>query len=213
MNEMDLLTEYTLERVRTNTRAYRQLIGNPREPSIRGEEQESAKQKLCFYLDLQLERLHDWAEGPVDLLAMVTRSLLELLFWTEYVLETRQNAERFLAEQRIDLAELMKKAVLAFEAESNEMFSETPEGFADLLALKGRRVDGSKRGALDAYTFKLCSKYIHPSAWLLAKLDKHLNSEMNRRLFWMMSLRYASNISALLVLGSSDNLVTNIDIP
>jgi len=205
MNEIDLLTEYAAERVRTNTRAYRQLITSSLQSSAQCEGQELAKQKLRFYLDLQLDRLHDWAEGPVDLLAMVTRSLLELLFWTEYILETRPNAQRFLEEQRIDLAELMKKAVLAFEAESEAIFDETPEGFAELLALKGKRVDGSKRGSLDAYTFKLCSKYIHPSSWLLAELDERLNSEMNRKLFWMMSLRYAANISALLMLSPSND--------
>ncbi len=31
-------------------------------------------------------------------------------------------------------------------------------------------------------------------------LGSRLNSEMNRKLFWMMSLRYAAHISALLVL-------------
>ena len=31
-------------------------------------------------------------------------------------------------------------------------------------------------------------------------LESRLNSEMNRKLFWMMSLRYAAHISALLVL-------------
>jgi hypothetical protein len=137
----------------------------------------------------------------VDLLALVTRSLLELLFWVEYVLEAPQNAERFFEEQRIDLAELVKKAISAFEAEAKEMFDETPEGLAELLALKGKRVDGSKREALDAYTFKLCSKYIHPSSWLLVELKNRLNSEMNWKLFWMMSLRYAAHISALLALA------------
>jgi hypothetical protein len=201
MPEIDLLAEYTVERVQTNARAYQQLLRNSPRPADRAPAQELARQNLRSYLDLQLERLHEWAEGPVDLLALVTRSLLELLFWVEYVLEAQQNAERFFEEQRIDLAELVKKAISAFEAEAKEMFDETPEGLAELLALKGKRVDGSKREALDAYTFKLCSKYIHPSSWLLVELENRLNSEMNRKLFWMMSLRYAANISALLALA------------
>ena len=201
MPEIDLLTEYTVERVRTNSRAYQQLLRDSPRPADRATAQELARQNLHSYLDLQLERLHEWAEGPVDLLALVTRSLLELLFWAEYVLAAEQNAKRFVEEQRIDLAELVKKAISAFEAEAKEMFDETPEGLAELLAIKGKRVDGSKRGALDAYTFKLCSKYIHPSSWLLVGLGDRLSSEMNRRLFWMMSLRYAANISALLALA------------
>ena len=32
------------------------------------------------------------------------------------------------------------------------------------------------------------------------ELENRLNSGMNRKLFWMMSLRYAAHISALLVL-------------
>jgi hypothetical protein len=205
MSEIDLLTEYTAERVRTNTRVYQQLLRSTSETPAAAPAQGVVRQHLRSYLDLQLERLHDWAEGPVDLLAVVTRSLLELLFWVEYVLEDKQNAERFLEEHRIDLAELVKKAIAAFEAEAKEIFDESPEGLAALLAVKGRRVDGAKRGALDAYTFKLCSKYIHPSSWLLVDLDSRLNSEMNRKLFWMMSLRYAAGISALLALAPGSN--------
>lgn len=207
MPEINLLTEYTAERVRTNTCVYRQLLRSTPQLANGAPAQELARQHLRSYLDLQLERLHDWAEGPVDLLAMVTRSLMELLFWVEYVLESKQNAERFFEEQRIDLAELVRKAIAAFEAEAKEMFDETPEGLAALLAIKGKRVDSSKRGELDAYTFKLCSKYIHPSSWLLVDMDDRLNSEMSRKLFWMMSLRYAANISALLTLvpGTNDS--------
>jgi hypothetical protein len=187
------LNEYTLERVKTNTCAYQQLL---RTAPMTGEDAtaiELACDRLRLYLDLQLQRPHDWAEGPVDLLALVTRDLLEFLFWVEYVVETEENAKRFLEEQRIDLAELVKKAVSAFEAEAGEMFDES-------LGEKGKRISATGRSALDAYTFKLCSKYIHPSSWLLMDLESRLNSEMNRKLFWMMSLRYAAHISALLVL-------------
>ena len=201
MSEVDLLAEYTLERGRTNARVYQQLLRSSTASATVTPSQGLVRQHLRSYLDLQLERLHEWAEGPVDLLAMITRSLLELLFWVEYVLENKQNAERFLDEKRIDLAELVKKAIAAFELEAGEIFNESPEGLAALLAVKGKRIDGSKRGALDAYTFKLCSKYIHPSSWLLIDLESRLNSEMNRKLFWMMSLRYAASISALLALS------------
>lgn len=201
MSEVDLLTEYTAERVRTNVCIYQQLIRNPPQISDMAPAGELVRKQLGSYLDLQLGRLHDWAEGPVDLLALVTRSLLELLFWVEYVLAARQNAERFFEEKRIDLAELVRKAISAFEAEAKDVFDETPEGLANLLAIKGKRIDGSKRGDLDAYTFKLCSKYIHPSSWLLTDMENLLDSEMNRKLFWMMSLRYAASITTLLVLA------------
>ena len=112
------LNEYTLERVKTNTCAYRQLLCTAPVPGADAIANELACDRLRSYLDLQLHRLHDWAEGPVDLLALVTRDLLELLFWVEYVLETEENAKRFLEEHRIDLAELVKKAVSAFEAEA-----------------------------------------------------------------------------------------------
>lgn len=213
MQEMELLTEYTAGRVRTNARTYQQLIRNPPQIADVVPDRELVRKHLGSYFDLQMERLYDWAEGPVDLLALVTRSLLELLFWVEYVLTAKQNAERFFEESRIDLAELVRKAISAFEAEANNIFDETPEGLASLLAINGKRVDGSKRGDLDAYTFKLCSKYIHPSSWLLTDLENRLNSAMNRKLFWMMSLRYAANIATLLVLdpSQSESLPNNSD--
>lgn len=90
------LNEYTLERVKTNTCAYQQLL---RTAPVAGEDATAivlACDRLRSYLDLQLQRLHDWAEGPVDLLALVTRNLLELVFWVEYVIETEENAKAFL---------------------------------------------------------------------------------------------------------------------
>jgi hypothetical protein len=203
MSDTDVLEDYSVERVRRNSRLYQELLRKHSTDADTAATQEVVRQHLRKYLDLQLERLYDWAEGPVDLLALVTRSLLELLFWTEFVLEANQNAQRFFEEQRIDLSELVRKAVSAFEAETKAMFDETPEGLSALLAVKGKRVENSKRNDLDAYTFKLCSKYIHPSSWLLMDLKDRLNSDMNRKLFWMMSLRYAASISALLELAPS----------
>lgn len=60
------LNEYTLERVKTNTYAYQQLL---RTAPVAGEDAtaiELACDRLRSYLDLQLQRLHDWVEGPVD---------------------------------------------------------------------------------------------------------------------------------------------------
>ncbi len=139
------LNEYTLERVKTNTCAYQQLLRTAPVPGEDAIANELACDRLRSYLDLQLQRLHDWAEGPVDLLALVTRDLLELLFWVEYVLETEENAKRFLDEHRIDLAELVKKAVSAFEAEAGEMFDESPAGLIELLAEKGKRISAPGR--------------------------------------------------------------------
>jgi hypothetical protein len=67
------------------------------------------------------------------------------VFWVEYVLETEENAKHFLKEQRIDLAELVKKAVSAFEAEAGEMFDESPAGLTELLAEKGKRISATGR--------------------------------------------------------------------
>lgn len=200
------LSEYTAERVKTHARVYQELLRSKPASSVDSITRELACDQLRPYLNLQLERLQEWVEGPVDLLALVTRGLLELLFWVEYVLESEENAERFLREHRVDLAELIKKAISAFEAEASEMFDESPEGLSQLLAENGRRISVTGRSALDAYTFKLSSKYIHPSSWLLTDLDSHLHSERNRKLFWMMSLRYAAHISALLALKTEVSL-------
>ena len=202
MPKTDALAEYSAHRVRTNARVYQELLKSRSQPTATAN-QTVVRQHLTKYLDLQLERLYDTAEGPLDLLALITRSLMELLFWAEYVLGSDDNAGRFLGEQRIDLAELVRKAIAAFEVEADQVFDERYKGLNELLAVKDKRINSSKRGDLDAYTFKLCSKYIHPSSWLLLNLDSQLNSEMNRKLFWMMSLRYAASISALLVLTPS----------
>jgi hypothetical protein len=112
------------------------------------------------------------------LLALVTRDLLELVFWVEYVLETEENAKRFLEEHRIDLAELVKTAVSAFEAEAVEMFDGSPAGLTELQAEKGKRISAPGRSALDAYTFKLLLQIYTSPQW--TPKPGHIGSPQNR---------------------------------
>jgi hypothetical protein len=195
------LPEYTADRVRESVGAYRRLLQERGFVPDADHKHAIVKNHLCAYLDLQLQRLMDWDSGPVDGLAWVTRSLMELVFWIEYILHDPQHLDRFLDERLIDLSELVKKALAAFEHEASQLLDDTPEGLAELLAVKGRRVESGKRTELDSYTFKVCSKYIHPSSWLLLDLPAQLESERHRRLFRMMSLRYAASSAALLTLA------------
>jgi hypothetical protein len=64
MPELELLSEYTAERVGTNARVYQQLLRSIPEPTDTASAREVAGRHLHSYLDSQLERLHDWAEAP-----------------------------------------------------------------------------------------------------------------------------------------------------
>jgi hypothetical protein len=57
---------------------------------------EDAKARLSIlrYLDVQLERAAVWADGPVDLLALVLRNLMELRSWASDINRGAEEAAR-----------------------------------------------------------------------------------------------------------------------
>jgi len=51
----------------------------------------------------------------------------------------------------------------------------------------------------DKLLFKECSKYIHPSAWLIADCELRMNDRYSRYKFLAFSLHYLSQITTLLM--------------
>src|ERR1700693_4023188 len=63
---------------------------------------------LIQYADLQITRVALWSDGPVDLLAYVTRNLLEWSLWCKVVSETPKNIGALMNDSQADLVDLLK---------------------------------------------------------------------------------------------------------
>jgi glutaredoxin-related protein len=134
---------------------------------------------ILTYLDKQLARAYEWIEGDLDLLAFITRSILEIHFWAVFITQSEENLKQFIRDERNQLWELYKKATKAIpdlpqlsEADINKR-------------LKDKRID-SQQDLLYAQ----CSKYIHTSSFILNNLQR-LEDDVAREMFGKFILAWA----------------------
>jgi hypothetical protein len=189
---------YTPRFVREQVKLLRDITSTATEPEESVPETQAGI-RLIRYLDLQLVRLDACAGGPNDLLALVVRNLLETLAWAKFVMRGSSEATQFLSEHAIDLKEIAKLSrVLRATSEVPESsVAAIEEAF---LRVPGQRLQLKRSDSVEEVVFKLCSKYIHPSSWLLERLHRLENSQ-HRKLFCELALNYAHNI--VHILGTS----------
>jgi hypothetical protein len=157
--------------------------------------QHVAGRGLVIYMTTLWERLREWERLPCDLLAWTTRNLMEVHFWTQFIIGSRDSAASFLREREIDQRELWK---LYLNTKEPEDFHDVSLCAIKVLAesISGKRVHVKNE---DDFLFKKCSKYIHPSAWLIADCERRMNDRFARYQFVAFSLHYLSEITSLLL--------------
>jgi hypothetical protein len=151
-----LRNNYTSARFRTEIGECRTVIAQVIAEDNRSDQQ-IVRVHILRYSDLLLARAIRWSDEEADLMAVVLRSQIDLRAWAEFVSLGPDNAARFLNEVNVDIRELHEKMDKAYP------------GVMEPLPAKitGKRVDFSRVDDQEAYDYKLCSKLIHPSAFVI----------------------------------------------
>lgn len=188
---------YTPEFVREQVKLLRAVTSTATEPEQPVPETQAGI-RLIQYLDVQLVRLDSCAAGPNDMLALVVRNLLETLIWANFVMRGATEATQFLSEPAIDLKEIAKLSRSLQSTNSSEDLGSSVAAIEELfLRVPGQRIRLMRNSHVEDMIFKVCSKYIHPSSWLLNGLHR-LENAPHRKLFCELALNYAHNIIHLL---------------
>jgi hypothetical protein len=132
---------------------------------------------LLTYVDLQLARMLARTPPPVDLMALITRDLIEVALWCEYVTASRENMQHFSDEVGIDIVDMFRLI-----DPSDENYPRL-ERRVKAMGVTGKSMRLEKSGARDKFWFKLCSKMVHPTAWSINVL---LNTR--RAEYWRIEL-------------------------
>ena len=162
-----LKANYSSARFRTEIDECRNVIANVIAEDNRSDQQVS-RVHILRYLDILLARAIEWSDKPADLMAIVLRSQIDLRAWADFVSTGPDEARKFLHEVNIDLRELHQKMDKAYTGALQPM----PE-------ILGKRQSFQRNGEMEDYFYKLCSKLIHPSAFLLL----HPNESIHNALF------------------------------
>jgi hypothetical protein len=148
-------------------------------------DQQTARVRILTFLDLQLSRAVRWLEDDADLMAGVVRNLIELKFWAHFISEGPEKATRFLSEVSIDARELYER-----------LEKLAPPGTYQLgmPVVGGKREPVAPSGAQESLLWKICSKLIHPSSWVINNLEGTIRNAFQRQVLATYVLYYAWGI-------------------
>lgn len=137
-------------------------------------DQQVARVMILKYLDLQLSRAFRWVKDDADLMAGVMRSLIELRYWARFVSESSEKARQFLNQVSIDARELYERLEKLVPPDTYQ--------FKVPLA-QGKRVKIALSGEQESLIWKMCSKLIHPTSWVMTDFEETIhNADMQRAL-------------------------------
>jgi hypothetical protein len=226
----DLVPISSPEAARQHCDEYRRRIAGLLQsefPALSNPEYAKGIRMLIQYADLQITRVALWSDGPVDLLAYVTRSFLEWSLWCKYLSEAPTNIDTLLkTEVGVDTMDMIKsnpalnptlnarifppddtkgpiyKAALARAQDATLTLLKTFEdewGRPKMVQL------GELRNEPEDFVFKMCSKLIHPTSFSILLLPNFTEAqlEMHRVHFLSLALYYAKiGLDALLAVPS-----------
>jgi len=150
--------DYTAERTAVRIREFRDHLRDELLPGAKDHPQTTFLVPFVQYLDAQSARFEASLSGPMDVLALSTRNLLELFSLMNHVFTNQQARDQFFGEIFLDAQEIRDR--LEKLGIPRKVLSDGPP---EWYAVPQKRVP-IMRDDFDDYFFKLCSKYIHPSA-------------------------------------------------
>ena len=164
-----------------------------------------------------IERQIKFIEEPIEISAWIARNLFECYLMASYITSNPEKAKEFFVQKATDELEIYE-GLLSLNKINNTKTDEAPirqrmEKIRTVIK-KHDLIEGSywtvgmlakqtgNREEYDAF-FKLYSKYVHPTSWLINGQRNEYDSPTYRNIFWLQSQYYAS---CLLKLASDHKL-------
>jgi len=148
-------------------------------------DQQIARVRILKYLDLQLSRAVRWIEDDADLMAGVMRNLIELKFWAHFISESPEKATQFLNEASIDARELYEQLEKLVPPDTYQLA---------MPLIQGKRVTVAQSGPPESFIWKICSKLIHPSSWVINDPEGTTHNAYQRQVLATYILYYGWGI-------------------
>ena len=160
-----------------------------------------------FFIRKQIERLQLHLEDDADIIAWISRTLMELFFMIRYMYNSRDRYDEVIKEQLKDLIDI-EKIIYAEGVPSDDAPQQVKSFLSDMQklwqALRGYGVELDKlkkpkqafyyaegAGLVDEYRrlWKIHSKYMHPTSYLLFGKRSFVYGH-GVRLFFCVSAQY-----------------------
>ena len=142
---------------------------------------------------MELRRLRDWYKqgAPNEFIAWAARNVYELKLLLDYILESEQNVQSLINQPLKDHKEILEGMVGLYNQTETEELKASIKEFETLLGALPEAEDVPKNaytlakisGAIEYHNtfYKMFSKYVHPSPWLLFGPEEVINSDNIKR--------------------------------
>jgi len=162
---------------------------------------------VSLYAALQLRMVIDFYDYPLECIAWVSRNLFEMNLIVEYSLKYPEKAKEFGLQKGSDEKEILER-ILSLQG-NNELLNTKPleeriKHISKMLIKHGKenpkhfhvKTMATAVGMEEEYTafFKLYSKYVHPSAWLIFSSENEKSNETYKNTFLIQAQFYSSRI-------------------
>lgn len=163
-----------------------------------------------LYICKQIERLRLLLKDEVDIVAWISRNLMELFFTLRYMYSSRERYDEVITEQLKDLKEIEEllypnsmppedapDEVKSFHSDTQILWEKLEEYKVKRGDLKRpQSVKHFAEGAnlLHEYNrgWRIHSKYVHPTSYLLFGKKSFVYGKDARHFFWVMAQYYAA---------------------
>lgn len=169
-------------------------------------------ENLLLYASDQADRLGQWVNEPIDLIAWATRNLYESNLTVRHLLQKDDHFLRSVAERAKDEMEIYE-GLIGLDGISNsnaQILKEKIQSIKAVAQKNGFNLSNFKLlGASDLARkvgmqnehksfYKFYSKYVHPSAWLMNASKDEKDCLPFRNVFWMQAQLYAHSTYSLI---------------
>jgi len=169
-------------------------------------------QSVPSYIRKQIVRLQNRLDDEVDIVAWISRNLMELFFMLRYMSKSEDNYDEVMREQLKDLKDIEDiifpagspssddpEELRRFHSNMNEMW-ETLADYGvnrdELERYKTVRSYAEGADLLNEYDrgYRLHSKYVHPTSYLLFGRKSFVYGRGTQPFFWVMAQYYAARV-------------------
>lgn len=157
------------------------------------------------YIRMQVNRLQIHIEAEIDIIAWISRGLMELLFFLRYVYNSHDRLDELIEEYHKDFKDIVKimskkildsetpEEILAFNNAMDKEWEKIGVNPDELKGLYPVNYFAEKGNLEEEYqsNWKFHSKYVHPTSYLLFGDRNIVDGSDFRQYFWQHAQYYA----------------------
>ena len=171
-----------------------------------------ALRALTSYTGVLFERLISYQDFPIEYNAISARNLFECYLLIAYIISDPSKGKEFLSQKAFEELEINEGFLALKTANTSETSIKLIRNRMDYIKelMKKNEFTPSRHWTVSYLAqqtnnkveyeafFKLYSKYVHPSSWIVNSLNNEYDNQVFRNIFLLQGQLYASRIIKLI---------------